>query len=194
MFLILLIVEYHPGDQFFSFYDMLGTVNTAQSDSIYKVQYYEHTIDPQKPTSNISSSSSSSTLTSSAKSTSTSSDYVEQWHGNGMLVFTTQDGTSILAYTHRAASEGVLLRNPYVYTARAGGGSIVQRFGTPQYGQLGDAEARGGRTNGAGDHASATYHAFGVPQDTPVWTGGVHNLFYTRASPTSTNQLQGHDS
>jgi hypothetical protein len=55
----------------------------------------------------------------------------EQWHGNGVLRFTTKDGTNLVAFTQRMAAQAVIMRDPWVHASAAGGGKIVQRFGTP---------------------------------------------------------------
>lgn len=92
----------------------------------------------------------------------------EEWHGNGVERFTAKDGTVVLAITHRAASEAVLFKCPYTYTAAGGGGNILQRFGTPQQYTA----------------TSTQYHYFGMqPNETMGHiTGGVHNVYYEPAS------------
>jgi hypothetical protein len=64
---------------------------------------------------------------------------MEQWHGNGLLLFQVKDGTRLLALTHRLGKEAVVLRDPYTYRAGGGAGGggggreILQRFGTPAF-------------------------------------------------------------
>jgi hypothetical protein len=55
----------------------------------------------------------------------------EQYHMNGITRFQAKDGTWILAVTFRANAECVLLKCPFTYTSSDGGGTILQRFGTP---------------------------------------------------------------
>jgi len=131
------------GDAYFSFSQHIGTTSTVYSDSIFKVQYHQPS-GQRKP---------------------------EQWHGNGMLRFTTKDGVKLLAITHRADHEAVIMKDPYTYTAANGGGSILQRFGTP------------------GHTPDSTYHRFGVANNSVEWSGGCHNVFYTASSKTT--QLLG---
>jgi len=94
----------------------------------------------------------------------------EEWHGNGVERFTTKDGTTILAITHRADSEAVIFKDPFTYPSAQGGGSILQRFGTPsQY-----------------TASSTSLHYFGVKPAGAMGyiTGGVHNVFYHSESAT----------
>merc|ERR1712100_255731 len=85
----------------------------------------------------------------------------EEWHGNGVLRFETLAGVSVLAYTARSASESVLIKDPFTYSAAEGGGEIVQRFGTFR--------------------PSDKYRTFGMDDSKGVdITGGVHNLWYQR--------------
>eukprot|EP01052_Picozoa_sp_SAG31_P039479 SAG31_NODE_5484_length_2513_cov_1.936620_3_plen_122_part_00 len=44
---------------------------------------------------------------------------------------------------------------------------------------------RYGQLAAAANQSDGTFHAFGVPAHTPTFTGGVHNLFHTAASPTA---------
>merc|ERR1711998_602079 len=75
--------------------------------------------------------------------------------------FETLAGGSILAYTARSASEAVLIKDPFTYSAAEGGGEIVQRFGTFK--------------------PSDKYRTFGMDDSKGVdITGGVHNLWYQR--------------
>ena len=157
------------GDKYFSFEEKLGTRSTTASDTVYKVQYYH------------------GGATTGRRLEEGGGGAVEQWHGNGLLLFQVKDGTKLLAFTHRLGKEAVVLRDPYTYRAGGGasggggGGEILQRFGTPAFGQL----------DLTHNDTAAEYHAFGVPAGTPVFTGGVHNLFFTEA--TQTASLRGHE-
>jgi len=51
---------------------------------------------------------------------------------NGITRFQALDGTWILGMTFRANAECMLVKCPYTYTKAEGGGSILQRFGSPQ--------------------------------------------------------------
>jgi hypothetical protein len=98
------------------------------------------------------------------------------------LRFTTRDGVTYLAVGLFQNGETVILKCPWTYTAVQGGGSIVQRFGTPHH------------------FTEAMYNGtepFGVLADSPVrWFGvkdtgdgdfhlGMHNIWYTRSSETA---------
>jgi len=110
------------GENFFSFYQHLGTTSTTTSDSIYKIMY--------------------------------ESGGPEQFHMNGITRFQTNDGTWILGATFRSNAEAILIKCPYTYKASDGGGTILQRFGTP------------------------TGHRFGYSVSDPTITA-LHNLYYT---------------
>jgi len=103
-----------------------------------------------------------------------SSDSVEkeQWHGNGVLRFRTKDDVTLLAFTHRFMSEAVIFKDPWSYDSSSGGGNILQRFGTPQKWDT-------------DDHDSATYRYFGLSTSESVFVSGVHNVFYTSSSETT---------
>lgn len=131
------------GDAFFSFSQHIGTTSTALNETIFKVQY-------EKPSGKKS----------------------EEWHGNGILSFTTKAGVKLLAITHRMDAEAVIMKDPYTYGASDGGGSILQRFGTPHFG-------------------TAQRHHFGLPASATDWDGGCHNVFYTAS--TNTKALMGNE-
>ena len=99
----------------------------------------------------------------------------EEWHGNGVLRFASAaTGSRYLAFTHRMFAELVVLLDPWTYAPAAGGGEVVQRFGTPAYFDA-TATQRG-------------VHAFGLDAaeaSLQPWTGGVHNAWYTPASATA---------
>jgi len=88
----------------------------------------------------------------------------EEWHGNGVEHVEAKDGTTLLMMTHRAASEAVIFKSPFKYKSASGGGSILQRFGTPKQ----------------WTSKSQSYHYFGVEKDAAMGyiTGGVHNVWY----------------
>lgn len=134
------------GDGYFGFVEKIGVVsaNASVGDTVYKVQYYK-IADPEAAT--------------------------EEWHGNGMLRFSTKAGEKLLAFTHRFGHEAVIMKDPYTYTAAQGGGAILQRFGTPSHFN--------------GDPEGATFHKFGVPTSTPAWSGGCHNVFYNNDSQST---------
>lgn len=93
------VVQTAQGDDYFSLYEKLATTETDSASSVFSIQHYA-----------------------------ASSSDTEEWHGNGVTAFTMQDGTDILAITHRSFNEAILMTNPY--TAK-NGGEIVQRFGKP---------------------------------------------------------------
>jgi hypothetical protein len=123
------------GEDFFSIYQHLGTNSTAAADSIFALQYYEQ----------------SGSMT------------AEEWHGNGVKRFQSLDGTWILAVTQRFANGALLLKDPFTYSKSEGGGSILQRFGTPA---IWDGSS------------SSEYHYFGVDAKDGHVTSGVHNLWH----------------
>lgn len=57
----------------------------------------------------------------------------EQYHQNGVTRFMYGDGTWILGATHKDHGEAILVKDPYTYTSANGGGSILQRFGSPSH-------------------------------------------------------------
>ena len=81
-----------------------GTLSSAVTDSIFKIQYYNATLQPDDD----------------------EGQETQEWHGNGMLRFTSKAGTKLLAFTHRGLGEAVILKDPYAYPKSEGGGSIVQ--------------------------------------------------------------------
>merc|ERR1719150_1030989 len=97
----------------------------------------------------------------------------EEWHGNGMLRFTTKNGLNLLAITHRGDSEAVIMKDPYTYDSSNGGGSILPRFGTPK-----------SFTSMTSSGTPGPNHFFGIPANAPEWSGGCHNIFYTADSNT----------
>ena len=145
------------GDDYFSMVAKIGTTNTSKAASVYKVQYEK------------------------------SAGGGEQWHGNGMLRFTSVTGARLLAFTHRFDAEAVILSDPWAVAASAGGGAILQRFGTPAYSNgtaADDDEAAPSSLRVVSGEASG-YHFFGVPAGIRPWTGGVHNIHYRASSTTA---------
>lgn len=114
-------------------------------------------------------------------------------HMNGIDRFVGPDGTAYLALTFQRSYEAVVITCPWTYTthyqrgrirASVGGGivhgsSIVQRFGTPNYWN----EAN---YNGSVPFYTAPKRFFGFPKDSHIFSEGIHNVFYTPASPTPT--------
>lgn len=108
----------------------------------------------------------------------TGSSGMEQWHGNGVTRFSTLGGTAVLAITQKNRAEATLMKCPWTYSKSQGGGTILQRFGTPtQYGAA----------------AGSTSRHFGIANDTVLCSSGgggggssggggggcgVHNVWY----------------
>jgi hypothetical protein len=88
----------------------------------------------------------------------------EQYHMNGVTRFQAYDGTWILGATFRSNAEAVLMKCPYTYSSADGGGTILQRFGTP------------------------TGHRFGYSTSDGEITA-MHNLFYTIYPTTNKETL-----
>lgn len=104
------------------------------------------------------------------KDTSTSGGGGEQWHGNGVQRFTAKSGVTYLAFTHRMDAEAIVFKDPFTYTSQQGGGKIVQRFGTPSlYNSMG---------------ATSTRY-FGLKSSASAFDSGVHNVFYTASSKST---------
>jgi hypothetical protein len=104
------------------------------------------------------------------KSTSTSGGGGEEFHGNGVQRFTAKSGVTYLAFTHRMDAEAVIFKDPFTYSAAQGGGKIVQRFGTPYlYNSYGIASSR----------------HFGLKSSASTFDSGVHNVFYTASSEST---------
>jgi len=135
------ILKTASGASAFNMYKEAGTMSTVSKESRFKIQYYVDS--------------------------STSGTGGEQFHGNGVLRFTSKAGTSYLAFTHRMDAEAVIFKDPFTYTSQQGGGKIVQRFGTPYlYDKYGSSTAR----------------YFGLKSSASAFVSGVHNVFYTTAS------------
>lgn len=123
----------HPtadGVKLFGFAERLGTLSSAPTDSVFKLQYYKHAASPAPPPRGDDDEEQGSWRRRAEEGG--GGGVVEQWHGNGLLLFTSRGGVRLLAFTHRGAKEAVVLRDPWVYSAQKRGGQIVQRFGTPQ--------------------------------------------------------------
>lgn len=135
-------------DSYFSFYEKVGTTSTSSSDSIFKIQHY--------------TPSSRSRL---QGPPGPSDSGTEEWHGNGVTLFTTSDGTAVLAITHRQMSEAVLLSDPWRIQ---GGGAVLQRFGNPKI------------YNAAGKSSSS--HVFGMSDISSASWNGVHNVRYSASA------------
>ena len=106
----------------------------------------------------------------------------EEWHGNGILKFDDAAGTTLLALTHRFYEEAFVVKDPWTYGAADGADAILQRFGTSPFASGDD----------SGD--APTYHHFGLPAHAREWTGGVHNVWYTASSKTTSGGLRGKES
>jgi hypothetical protein len=104
------------------------------------------------------------------KDSSSSGGGGEQFHGNGVQRFTSRSGIAYLAFTHRMDAEAVVFKDPFTYSSAEGGGKIVQRFGTPSlYNEYG---------------VTATRY-FGLNTSATYFDSGVHNVFYTRSSQST---------
>lgn len=133
------ILKTADGNSYFDMFTELGTTSTATSDSIYKVQYI-----PASAFGRFHGES-------------------EQWHQNGCSRFSMADTTQVIAITHRSLNEAVVFMDPWAYTSSAGGGTILQRFGTPTiYDSSGE---------------SAGNHYFGLASSESIFNG-MHNVRY----------------
>jgi hypothetical protein len=94
----------------------------------------------------------------------------EEYHGNGVQRFTAKSGITYLAFTHRMDAEAVIFKDPFTYSSAEGGGKIVQRFGTPYlYSSMG----------------ASNYRYFGLKSSASAFATGVHNVFYTASSQST---------
>lgn len=111
----------------------------------------------------------------------------EEFHGNGVLKFTTVAGVKLLALTHRFYEEAFVVKDPWAYSKAEGADAILQRFGTTPYSSGDDDEdVLGG--------ATASFHRFGLPPAARQWSGGVHNVFYTPSTKTTMGGMAGKES
>jgi len=101
---------------------------------------------------------------------------VQQWHSNCVRTFTTSDGTDVLAIALRMDVEAILFKNPYLHKKADGGGTILQRFGSPKiFNQSGEI---------IGQHHFGIKVADTLPlipgNATPTKRayGGLHNIYY----------------
>ena len=106
----------------------------------------------------------------------------EEWHGNGVLRFADKAGNTLLALTHRFYEEAFVVKDPWTYGAADGADAILQRFGTSPF------------ASGDDNVDAPTYHHFGLPAHAREWTGGVHNVWYTASSKTTSGGLRGKES
>lgn len=97
----------------------------------------------------------------------------EEFHGNGVQRFTSKSGIVYLAFTHRTDAEAVIFKDPFTYSSAQGGGNIVQRFGTPSsYGALSFPPSP----------SPSSYRYFGLKSSVSAFDSGVHNVFHTASS------------
>eukprot|EP00938_MAST-03A_sp_MAST-3A-sp1_P003618 g3618.t1 len=142
------IVKTKDGELCFKIFQEAGT--TEVKDSIFKIQFYDNTASSVKK---------------------------EQWHGNGVLHFRSEArDMTLLAFTHRMMAEAVVFKDPWTYESTNGGGTILQRFGTPKKWE-------------SGDYDDAVFRYFGLETTESAFVSGVHNVFYTASSKTK--EMQG---
>jgi len=104
----------------------------------------------------------------------------QQWHGNCVQTYTTADGTDLLGITTRMDAEAILYLNPYLHSRKAGGGKILQRFGSPK---IYDSFFNIVGVHNFGLEAKDSLPI--VPGDGTMAVkanGGIHNLFFHRHS------------
>ena len=142
------IVKTKDGELCFKIFQEAGT--TEVKDSIFKIQFYDNTASSVKK---------------------------EQWHGNGVLHFRSEArDMTLVAFTHRMMAEAVVFKDPWTYKSTNGGGTILQRFGTPKKWE-------------SGDYDDAVFRYFGLETSESAFATGVHNVFYTASSKTK--EMQG---
>ena len=164
------IVKTKDGELCFKIFQEAGT--TEVKDSIFKIQFYDNTASSVKK---------------------------EQWHGNGVLHFRSEArDMTLVAFTHRMMAEAVVFKDPWTYKSTNGGGTILQRFGTPKKWE-------------SGDYDDAVFRYFGLETTESAFVSGVrrrsthsltinrslntiirtqvHNVFYTASSKTK--EMQG---
>ena len=147
------IIQTKAGDDYFSFWEKLGTTSTDTADSIFKVQHYvENTAGIKEEKVN----GEKLELNNTDADGTTEGGSAEQWHGNGVARWTMNDGTKIMAITHKNLCEAILVSDPW----EVADSQILQRFGTPSQ--------------------SGTAHTFGLDSSENSFTG-MHNVFYGMA-------------
>lgn len=87
----------------------------------------------------------------------------QQFHQNGLTRFQATDGTWVLAVTQKVHGEAVLMKCPFTYSSALGGGSILQRFGSPTTWVEG---------------VAASTHSFGLSSSEGAITA-LHNIYHT---------------
>jgi hypothetical protein len=137
------IVPTADGSLSFRLLQEAGTFSTDPSESIFKIQYH-NAVESHLP--------------------------AEQYHENGVQRFTTKSGVKVLAVTHLIQSEVVLFKDPFSYPKSDGGGSILQRFGTPMH---------------FGTDGLVSDRYFGLNPSVSRFNH-VHNIFYQAASKSFT--------
>mmetsp|Transcript_94615 Transcript_94615/g.270780 ORF Transcript_94615/g.270780 Transcript_94615/m.270780 type:complete len:449 (+) Transcript_94615:52-1398(+) len=144
------VVPTADGDELFSYYRSLGTTSATASDGIYSIYHSSASTEHDA----LLKRASASELIAAIEANHTLAQSVEEYHQNGLTRFTAADDTTILASTHRSANtEARLLKCPWRYTTAEGGGSILQRFGSPGV------------------------HTFGLTSKTGSFTA-MHNIWY----------------
>ena len=135
------VIETADGNDYFEWLTEAGTMSETASEQIYKIQHR---------------------VLSDSEKTSSSED-VQQFHQNGLTRVTTAVGITVLAATHKTDGEVVIVKCPFSYTREEGGGSILQRFGSPSI-YVND--------------KTSEKHAFGLAAADNSLTA-LHNVYYT---------------
>ena len=154
------------GDLFFSWWRRVGTDSTSFEDGIYKIQYW---------------------------ATSSGSEGDQQYHQNGVTRFwsnsisSSPSSVAVLGATHKTHGEAVLVKCPFTYSPAEGGGSILQRFGSP-YHHDGTTipNLRGNATRKFS--SETTTHSFGIDASSGNGIVALHNLYHT-AYPDGTETV-----
>lgn len=145
-------VKTKDGEGFWSIENRLGAETFDFNSSVYKLQYVNKTLTKRGG---------------------------EEWHGNGVLRFTSKAGDVLLAMTHRFFMEAFIVKDPWTYSKAEGADAILQRFGTSPF------------TSAGATEAAPTFHRFGLPSYARQWTGGVHNVWYTPSTATTSGGIEG---
>ena len=204
------------GELYFSWWRRAGTDSTEFSDGIYKIQYWAtssgdesdqeyHQNGVTRFWSNALASSASSMSKSMSKSKSKSKSKAKS-----------SSGVAVLGATHKTHGEAVLAKCPFTYAPSEGGGSLLQRFGSPYHydgtsaslppsttfttttmlrgagkdGKDGKDATTTTRTNTikTASAAASTAHSFGMAASSGDGIVALHNLYHT-AYPDGTETL-----
>lgn len=135
------------GSPMFSPFRSAGTLDTSAAGTVFKIQYKK-----------------------------TGPTVFQQWHSNCVQTYTTSDGSNLLGISMRMDVDTVLFKNPYLHKRVDGGGTILQRFGSPK---ISDSSfAITGRHNFGLNRRDSLPLVPGNGTEESKALGGMHNLYF----------------